>query len=113
MASAEPQSGAIIDSVGWGYYRLGDYKTAVDRLEEAVSLEPADADVNNHLGDAYWRAGRKTEAVFQWRRVLTLQPDDDLKAKVEAKLASPLGPDAPQPKPLEPAPGAAQKAPSS
>jgi tetratricopeptide (TPR) repeat protein len=112
-SSAEPQSGAIIDSVGWGYYRLGDYKTAVDRLEEAVSLEPSDADVNNHLGDAYWRAGRKTEAVFQWRRVLTLEPTDELKAKVDAKLASPLGPDAPEPKPPEPAPSPPQKAPTS
>ena len=92
---ANPQSGAMIDSLGWGYYRLGDYKTAVARLEEAVGLEPADPDVNNHLGDAYWRVGRKIEAQFQWRRVLTLDPDDKLRAQVEAKLASPLGPDAP------------------
>jgi tetratricopeptide (TPR) repeat protein len=91
---ANPQSGAMIDSLGWGYYRLGDYKTAVQKLEQAVSLEPSDPDVNNHLGDAYWRAGRKIEAVFQWRRVLTLDPDDKLKAEVAAKLASPLGPDA-------------------
>ena len=60
-----------------------------------MSLEPADADVNNHLGDAYWRAGRRVEAQFEWRRVLTLDPDDALKAQVEAKLASPNGPDAP------------------
>ncbi|MFI4933761.1 MAG: tetratricopeptide repeat protein [Caulobacterales bacterium] len=92
---AEPQSGAMIDSLGWGYYRLGDYKMAVEKLEQAVTLEAADPDVNNHLGDAYWRVGRKTEAQFQWRRVLSLDPDDKLKAAVEAKLASPLGPDAP------------------
>ena len=92
---ANPQSGAMIDSLGWGYYRLGDYKTAVARLEEAVGLEPADPDVNNHLGDAYWRVGRRIEAQFQWRRVLTLDPGDKLRAQVEAKLASPLGPDAP------------------
>jgi len=94
-ASAEPQSGAVIDSLGWGYYRLGDYKQAVDHLEEAVVLDPSDADVNNHLGDAYWRAGRKIEAVYQWKRVLTLEPNDSLRAAAEAKLASPLGPDAP------------------
>ena len=92
---ARPQSGAMIDSLGWAYYKTGDYKTAVEKLEQAVSLEPADADVNNHLGDAYWRAGRRVEAQFEWRRVLTLDPDDALKAQVEAKLASPNGPDAP------------------
>ena len=92
---AEPQSGEIIDSLGWAYYRLGDYKDAVEQLEAAVTLDPGIPEVNDHLGDAYWRVGRKTEAAFQWRRVLSLEPDDKLKASVEAKLASPLGPDAP------------------
>jgi Flp pilus assembly protein TadD len=86
----QPQSGAMIDSLGWGYFRLGNYSAAVDQLEKAIVLEPGDPDVNNHLGDAYWRVGRKTEADFQWRRVLTLDPTPKLKAEVEAKLASGL-----------------------
>ena len=85
-----PKSGAMIDSLGWGYYRLGDYKTAVEKLEEAVVLEPADPDVNNHLGDAYWRVGRQVEAQFQWRRVLSLEPPAKLKVEIEAKLKSGL-----------------------
>jgi Flp pilus assembly protein TadD len=92
----DPHSGAMIDSLGWGYYRLGDYKSAVDNLETAVTLEPADPDVNNHLGDAYWRVGRRLEARFQWTRVLSLEPSAKLKAEVETKLKAGLdGPDAP------------------
>jgi Flp pilus assembly protein TadD len=87
----DPHSGAMIDSLGWGYYRLGDYKAAVEKLETAASLEPGDPDVNNHLGDAYWRVGRRLEARFQWNRVLTLDPTPKLKAEVEAKLKSGLG----------------------
>jgi tetratricopeptide (TPR) repeat protein len=94
-AAAEPQSGEIADSLGWAYYRLGQYQTAVDKLEQAVLLAPSIPEVNDHLGDAYWRVNRKTEAQFSWRRVLSLDPDDKLKARVEAKLASPAGPDAP------------------
>ncbi|MGI8839324.1 MAG: tetratricopeptide repeat protein [Caulobacteraceae bacterium] len=86
----EPQSGAMLDSLGWGYYRLGDYKTAVEKLEAAVAIEAGDPDVNNHLGDAYWRVGRLTEARFQWSRVLTLEPTAKLRAEVEAKLKSGL-----------------------
>lgn len=82
----DPQSGAMIDSLGWGYYRLGDYAKAVEKLEAAVELEPADPDVNDHLGDAYWRVGRQTEARFQWRRVLTLAPSAKVQAAVEMKL---------------------------
>lgn len=90
--NTNPKSGAMIDSLGWGYYRLGDYQTAVDKLEQAVSIEAGDPDVNNHLGDAYWRVGRRIEARYQWSRVLTLEPDAKLKTEVEAKLKSGLGP---------------------
>jgi len=95
---ADPRSGAMVDSLGWAYYRLGDYKKAVERLEEAVELDAGDPEINNHLGDAYWRVGRKDEAEFQWRRVLTLKPDDKIKTSAETKLASGLGPDGPAPK---------------
>ena len=89
---SDPKSGAMTDSLGWGYYRLGDYKTAVEKLELAVSLEAGDPDINNHLGDAYWRVGRRVEARFQWSRVLTLEPDAKLRAEAEAKLRNGLGP---------------------
>jgi len=89
--SLNPQSGAMVDSLGWAYFRLGDYKSAVEQLEAAVVLEAGDAEINDHLGDAYWRVGRRNEAQFQWRRVLTLEPTPKLKTSVEAKLKSGLG----------------------
>ncbi|MDQ0463894.1 Flp pilus assembly protein TadD [Caulobacter ginsengisoli] len=93
--AANPRSGAIVDSLGWAYYRLGDYKNAVAQLEAAVELDAADPEINNHLGDAYWQIGRKVEARYQWSRVLTLQPDAKIKAQVEAKLKDGLAPAAP------------------
>ena len=87
---ARPQSGAMLDSLGWAYYRLGNYKLAVEKLERAAEMEPGDPDVNGHLGDAYWRAGRQIEARFQWSRVLSLEPDARQKAEAEAKLKSGL-----------------------
>jgi tetratricopeptide (TPR) repeat protein len=90
--AANPRSGSIIDSLGWAHYRLGDFKTAVDKLEQAVELEAGNPEINSHLGDAYWMVGRNDEAVFQWKRVLTLKPDDKIKADAERKLASGLGP---------------------
>ena len=90
--AANPRSGAIVDSLGWAHYRLGDFKKAVEVLEQAVELEAGDPEINNHLGDAYWMVDRKDEAGFQWRRVLTLKPDDKIRADVEKKLASGVGP---------------------
>jgi len=89
--AAKPDSGAIVDSLGWADYKLGLYTDAVEQLERATELEPADPDINNHLGDAYWAVGRKLEARFQWEQVLSLEPSDKLRAEVEAKLKA--GPD--------------------
>ncbi len=51
----KPDDGYIVDSLGWAYYRLGNFKEAVKHLERAVELRPEDATLNDHLGDAYWR----------------------------------------------------------
>ncbi|MDO8296318.1 MAG: tetratricopeptide repeat protein [Caulobacter sp.] len=98
--AANPRSGAVVDSLGWAYYRLGDYRNAVEQLETAVLLEPADPEINNHLGDAYWRVGRRIEAEFQWKRALGLEPPEKIKAEAEAKLKSGLGPVGPMPAPV-------------
>ena len=83
----EPQSGAIVDSLGWALYRIGDYDGAVEQLERAAELEPLDPTVNDHLGDAYWRVGRRNEAMFQWRRALNLDPEPDQVPIIESKIA--------------------------
>jgi tetratricopeptide (TPR) repeat protein len=85
-----PDDGYIVDSLGWVYFRLGDYDAAVDTLERAVELEPGDPVINDHLGDAYWRVGRRREARYQWQRVLTLDPDQEVIVEVEQKLRSGL-----------------------
>lgn len=84
---AEPDSGAYVDSLGWGRYRQGRFEEAVTLLERAVTLDAGSAVINDHLGDAYWRVGREREARYQWNRVLTLNPHDALRGEVESKLA--------------------------
>jgi len=81
-----PDDGFIVDSLGWAYFRLGDYKNAQTTLEHAVELKPADPEINAHLGDAYWQGGRHEEARLQWQRALGLNPEPDLAKAIEAKL---------------------------
>jgi tetratricopeptide (TPR) repeat protein len=83
-----PQSGAIIDSLGWAHYQRGDYQEALPHLEKAAALEPGDPTVTDHLGDVYWRLGRKVEAQFQWTRALELDPTDRARKAIEEKLKS-------------------------
>lgn len=90
--SLQPNSGAIIDSLGWAHYQLGDFDEAVGHLEQAAAIEAGDPTITDHLGDVYWRLGRKIEARYQWERVLELEPDEKLRSAVEQKLAEGLAP---------------------
>ncbi|MWD27952.1 tetratricopeptide repeat protein [Aquicoccus sp. SCR17] len=74
-----PDSGYIVDSLGWALYRLDRYEEAVGHMERAVELMPVDPVVNDHLGDVLWAVGREMEARFQWRRALSfITPQSDL-----------------------------------
>lgn len=81
-----PRDGYILDSLGWGLYRLGKFDEAVKKMERAVMLRPADPVINDHLGDALWQVGRKREARFQWDRARTMEPDPDLAKALDQKL---------------------------
>jgi tetratricopeptide (TPR) repeat protein len=81
-----PRDGYITDSLGWAYYRLGDFEKAVESLERATDLRPRDATINDHLGDAYWRVGRKLEAIYQWSQVLGMEGEDIDKKRVIEKM---------------------------
>ncbi len=81
-----PDDGYIVDSLGWAYYRTGNYEEATKHLERAIELKPEDPTINDHLGDAYWRIGRVLEARFQWAHARDLKPDPDDLPKIEEKL---------------------------
>lgn len=87
-----PQSGAIIDSLGWAHFQRGDFEEAMPHLEKAAALEPGDPTVTEHLGDVYWRLGRTLEARFQWERALELDPSERQRAALQEKLKSGLAP---------------------
>jgi tetratricopeptide (TPR) repeat protein len=85
-----PDDGAIVDSLGWAYYRIGNFEDAVKNLERAIDLKPEDPTINDHLGDAYWRVGRTLEARFQWAHARDLKPEPEDLPKIEAKIENGL-----------------------
>jgi tetratricopeptide (TPR) repeat protein len=85
-----PDDGYIVDSLGWAYFRTGNYDEAVKNLERAVELKPEDPTINDHLGDAYWRVGRVLEAHFQWSHAKDLKPEPEDLPKIEDKLKNGL-----------------------
>lgn len=91
----EPTNGAYLDSLGWTYFKMGDYEDAEQYLKKAVERSPTDPTVNDHLGDLYEKTGRIRLAAAQWQRSLTeyaRTPQVDVDpadvAKVQHKLDS-------------------------
>jgi tetratricopeptide (TPR) repeat protein len=81
-----PNDGYIIDSLGWAFYRLGNFAQASHFLEHATELRPEDPTINDHLGDAYWQTGRVVEARNQWRRALQFGPEAADAKTIESKI---------------------------
>ncbi|MDD5439012.1 MAG: tetratricopeptide repeat protein [Candidatus Omnitrophica bacterium] len=71
----DPANGAYIDSLGWVYYKKGDFKKAVTELERAVSVEDKNAVIRDHLGDAYYALKLFDKAKEEWEKAVHLDPE--------------------------------------
>jgi tetratricopeptide (TPR) repeat protein len=82
----KPNMGYITDSLGWIYYKLGDYEKAVIELEKANQLTPDDSTISEHLADGYLKLSRIEKAVEFYERALRLEPKPDQKERLNNKL---------------------------
>ncbi len=62
----EPMNGAYLDSLGWAYFKLGEYELAEENLRQAVERDHTDPTVHDHLGELYEKTGRIRLAAAQW-----------------------------------------------
>jgi len=81
----EPNDAAIHDSMGWAYYRLGQYDLALKYLRRAFE-KLKDAEVAAHLGEVLWVAGDREAAQEIWNTALQQKPNDDLLLDVMQKF---------------------------
>ncbi|HUP90671.1 MAG TPA: tetratricopeptide repeat protein [Solimonas sp.] len=70
----DPDDAAIIDSLGWINYKLGDRDTARQFLQKAFDKFP-DPEVAAHLGEVLWTSGDKEHARKVWDAALKEDPE--------------------------------------
>lgn len=87
--SKDPRNPAIIDSLGWVYFKLGKDRQAELLLKEAYKQYP-DPEVAAHLIELLWTQGREVEArdliANQWRA----SPNNEHLRETASRLAIPL-----------------------
>ena len=89
----DPQNGAYLDSLGWAYYKMGNYDLAEENLRRASERINNDPTVHDHLGELYMKTGRLKLAAANWERSLEewnktipAEMDTDDIAKVQKDL---------------------------
>jgi tetratricopeptide (TPR) repeat protein len=80
-----PNDPAIIDSMGWVNYRLGNYSEALKYLRKAISIEP-DHEIAAHLGEVLWVSGLEVEAKRVWEEALEKSSDSEVLKSVMEKF---------------------------
>ena len=71
----KPDSPAILDSMGWVEYRMGNLQAALNYLQRAANINP-DAEIASHLGEVLWKMNNKAKALQVWRDANEREPDN-------------------------------------
>ena len=71
----KPNDPAILDSMGWAYYRLGEHEKALRYLQHAFD-KLKDPEIAAHLGEVLWVLGDKKRAREIWDEALRATPQD-------------------------------------
>jgi tetratricopeptide (TPR) repeat protein len=71
-----PDSGAVLDSMGWALFRVGRHQDALGYLEQA-KRRINDPEVDLHLGEVLLSLDRKNDARDLWQKASERYPDNE------------------------------------
>lgn len=81
---ADPENSSYLDTIGWIYYKLGDYVNAEKYINKAIEVDIATATLYDHIGDVYYKQGKKKEALEAWQIALDMDSENEtIKSKIE------------------------------
>jgi tetratricopeptide (TPR) repeat protein len=81
---ASSDNPSYLDTAGWIYYRLGDYREARELVGKSLELYPNSAEVLEHMGDIMEKLGDKPSAKVYWKRAFDIDSNrSHLSSKIE------------------------------
>ncbi|MDZ7264929.1 MAG: tetratricopeptide repeat protein [candidate division KSB1 bacterium] len=84
--ASDSTNGAYLDTLGWIYFKMGDYQNALMYILKAVKYRDNSAEVMEHLGDVYEKMNDLENARMYWLKSLELDSTrSDVKQKLEQK----------------------------
>jgi len=84
----DPENGAYLDTIGWIYFKMGQYQKSLEYIEKACNKRPDSAVVLEHMGDVYFKLGNSDKARKFWEKAYELDQDNtDLLEKLKPLTA--------------------------
>jgi tetratricopeptide (TPR) repeat protein len=80
----DPGNSSYLDTIGWIYFKMKNYKLAKLNIEKSLEVNPNSAVVLDHLGDVFKAMKDNTNALKFWKLSLEKDPGNaSVKEKIE------------------------------
>ncbi len=91
VLESEGEGAGVKDTIGWYYYKIGDFKSSEYYLREAAMLDPENALVRGHLALTFFEMKKNTEAAAEAKNIMDTLPDGPLKEKLRTFMSKGMG----------------------
>ena len=82
----KPNDGYIMDSLGWVYFKRGQFDQAETYLSKAITLVPDDPIILEHMGDVYVKLNQPETALNYYEKALKFQKEAKNRQSIEQKI---------------------------
>ena len=80
----QPENSSYLDTLGWAYFRLGEYEDAQRYVMEAIDAGDTSAVIHEHLGDIYAKLNELDKALEFWQKAYEIDSSNEtLREKIE------------------------------
>lgn len=81
---ADPDNPSYLDTIGWVYFKLGNFSEAKKYLEKAIEIGGERSVMLDHLGDVMFKLGEIKQAKMLWQKALDLDSTNvTIKSKID------------------------------
>ncbi len=83
---SDPTNPSYLDSLGWAYFKLGNYVEAEKYIRKAIRRGTDSAEIYEHLGDVMQKQGKIENAKLSWQKALSLAMNEKQASRLREKI---------------------------
>jgi len=82
--AADSLNSSYLDTIGWVYFKLGNYPEAKINIEKAIEVGGKSSVMLDHLADIEFKLGNIERAIELWKEAFELEPTNtEIQTKIE------------------------------